>query len=201
MVGRRWILRARAYYHEGIPPRGFGRHIDVDERNTEFVRLLKRHDRRVTAYVHSLVPDWNDAEDILQDTWVRLWEQFAEYQRGEDFGAWACTVARYLVLAYRKKTSREKLLFTSEVIDAIASEIAVHHDKAERRLQAMADCVQQLSDSARDLLRFCYAKGAKIKDVAVRLGRSVNSTYLVLSRLRRDLHQCIETATTPEGRK
>ncbi len=172
----------------------------MDQHNTDFVRLLKKYDRRVAAFVYSLVPDWNDAEDLLQDTWVRLWEQFDEYRRDEDFGAWACTIARYLVMAHRKRTQREKLHFSSEVVDSLTAEINVHHDRAERRLQAMIDCVRQLSDSARDLLRLCYAKGAKIKDVAVQLGRSVNGTYLMLSRLRRELHDCIEVSMKVEDK-
>jgi len=89
----------------------------MDQRNADFVRLLKRYDRRLAAYVFSLVPDWNDAEDILQDTWVRLWEQFDEYRQGEDFGVWACTIARYLVMAYRKRMQRERLHFSPEVVD------------------------------------------------------------------------------------
>lgn len=171
---------------------------DMDPRNTEFVRLLKQHERRVAAHVFSLVPDWNDAEDLLQDTWVRLWEQFDEYRQGEDFGVWACTIARYLVMAYRKRTHREKLHFSPEVVDSLAAEVTAHHDRAERQLQVMVDCVRHLSDSARDLLRLCYAKGAKIKDVAVQLGRSVNGTYLMLSRLRRELHECVEAAMKVE---
>jgi RNA polymerase sigma-70 factor, ECF subfamily len=170
----------------------------MDQRNIEFVRLLKQCERRVAAYVFALVPDWNDAEDILQDTWIRLWEQFDEYRQGEDFGAWACTIARYLVLTYRKRTRREKLHFSPDVVDALAAEVTAHHDMAERRLQAMVHCVRRLSDSARDLLRLCYAKGARIKDVAVQLGRSVNGTYLMLSRLRHELYDCVEAAIKAE---
>jgi RNA polymerase sigma-70 factor (ECF subfamily) len=170
----------------------------MDQRNSEFVRLLKQHDRRVAAYVLSLVPDWNDAEDLLQDTWVRLWEQFDEYQHDQDFGVWACTIARYLVMAYRKRASREKLHFSPEVVNALATEVTVHCDTAERRLHAMLDCVRRLNAPARDLLRLCYAKGARIKNVAVQLGRSVNGTYLMLSRLRHELYDCVEAAVKAE---
>ena len=55
------------------------------DRTAEFVRLLKQHDRRLSAYVHSLVPDWNEAEDIVQDTSVRLWEQFDKYDSDSNF--------------------------------------------------------------------------------------------------------------------
>lgn len=170
----------------------------MSNRNTDFVRLLKQHDRRLAAYVFSMVPDWNDAEDIVQDTCVRLWEQFDEYRPGEDFGAWACTIARYLVLAYRKRTQRQKVQFQSSVIDALDAQVTADHEDAELRARVLADCVRKLNDSARDLLRRCYGRPAKIKDIAQDLNRSVNGVYLALSRIRRMLHDCVET-TMGEG--
>lgn len=177
------------------------RNTESEQRNIEFVRLLKQHDRRVAAYIFSLVPDWNDAEDLVQNTCVRLWEQFDDYRTGEDFGAWACTIARYEVMTYRKRTGREKLHFSSEVVDALATQSAADHDFAERRLKALGDCTRRLSDSARMLLDLCYAKRVRIKDVAMQLGRSVNATYLMLSRVRHDLHECVETTLRREDGK
>jgi RNA polymerase sigma-70 factor (ECF subfamily) len=170
-------------------------------RNAEFVRLLKQHDRRVAACIFAMVPDWNDAEDLVQDTCVRLWQQFDDYRSDEDFGAWACTIARYLVLAYQKRTCREKLQFSSEVVEALAAQVATDHGLAEQRLQTLADCIRRLNDSARNLLDLCYARDVKIKDVAVQLGRSVNGTYLMLSRVRRELHDCVEATQKAEDGK
>ena len=170
----------------------------MHDRNSEFVRLLKQHDRRLAAYIFSMVPDWNDAEDIVQETCVRLWEQFDEYRPGEDFGAWACTIARYLVLAYRKRTQRQKVQFSSLVIDALDAQVASDHEEAQQRVRVLADCVRKLGESARDLLRRCYGRPAKIKDVARELNRSENGVYLALSRIRRLLHDCVET-TLGEG--
>jgi RNA polymerase sigma-70 factor (ECF subfamily) len=166
----------------------------MPDRNTEFVRLLKQHERRLAAYVFTMVPDWNDAEDLVQETWVRLWEQFDQYRAGEDFGSWACTIARYLVLAYRKRTQRQKVHFSSQVIDALDVQAATDIETAERRLRILAGCIRKLSDFARDLLHRCYGRRMKIKDIARETGRSVNGVYLALSRIRRDLHDCVETA-------
>jgi RNA polymerase sigma-70 factor, ECF subfamily len=174
---------------------------DRDQRNAEFVRLLKQHDRRVAAYIFSLVPHWNDAEDLLQNTCVRLWEQFDDYRAGEDFGAWACTIARYEVMTYRKRTGRERLHFSSEVVDALAAQVAAEQTIAESRLRALADCTRRLADSARRLLDLCYVQRVKVKDAAAQLGRSVNATYLMLSRARRELHDCVEATLKTEEKK
>ena len=64
-------------------------HLDADPRTADFMRLVMQHDRQWKAYVVSLVPNWADADDILQDTKLELWERFAEYDPAGDFGAWA----------------------------------------------------------------------------------------------------------------
>jgi RNA polymerase sigma-70 factor (ECF subfamily) len=161
-------------------------------RTAEFVRLLKQHDHRVSAFIFALVPDWADAEDMIQETSVRLWEQFHEYRPGSDFGAWACTIARYMVLAYRKRMQRSRLQFSPEVFAAVQAELDASAALERDRLRALAQCLGKLDDGHRTLLRLCYDRGAKISDVAKRAGRSINGVYMLLSRLRKILHDCVE---------
>ena len=40
----------------------------------EFVRLLLRHERRIYAFIRSLLPNRDDAEDVLQETSIVLWK-------------------------------------------------------------------------------------------------------------------------------
>ena len=156
------------------------------------MRLLKQHDRQLAAYVHASVPDWNEAEDLVQETSVRLWEQFDKYEPGSNFGAWACTVARYLILDNRKRSARAHLYFRDEVLDAIgrdADAVAVH---TPSRLEALRHCVAELSTKGRELLGHCYGSDMQLTEVAAKTGRSVGSLYTAVSRLRRQIHDCIE---------
>jgi RNA polymerase sigma-70 factor (ECF subfamily) len=161
-------------------------------RTAEFVRLLKQHDYRISATILAIVPHWSDAEDLIQETSVRLWEQFHEYQPGTDFGAWACTIARYMVLAYRKRMQRSRLQFSPEIIDLLASEIDAVESVRRDRLDALTECLSKCDERSRDLLRVCYEKGAVIKEVARHMGRSIQGVYMALSRLRKLLHDCVE---------
>ena len=77
-----------------------------DLRYREYVRLLAEHERQLAGYVHALVPLWQDAEDVLQDTKLRLWEQFDTFQLGTNFAAWSFTIAGYLVRKHRKDRQR-----------------------------------------------------------------------------------------------
>jgi RNA polymerase sigma-70 factor (ECF subfamily) len=161
-------------------------------RTTDFVRLLKKHDYRISATILATVPHWADAEDLIQETSVRLWEQFHEYQPGTDFGAWACTVARYMVLAYRKRMQRSRLQFSQEIVSLLEGEVDALASSRHERLDALMDCLNTCDDRSRDMLRLCYEKGAVIKEVAREMGRSIQGVYMALSRLRKVLHECVE---------
>src|SRR5689334_17416818 len=93
-----------------------------------FVRLLTQHERRVYAFILSLVPSWHDADEILQETNVRLWTEFERFEPGSDFCAWACAIAKYQVLTHRKQQARQRVRFTDEFLDVVAEEMAAEAD-------------------------------------------------------------------------
>jgi RNA polymerase sigma-70 factor (ECF subfamily) len=164
----------------------------MDESRRQFVRLITKYERLVYGYILSLVPNWTDADEILQETNVRLWEEFEKYEPGTNFAAWAIRVAHFQVLTWRKAISRSRLVYDQRVIDALAVEPYWTDETQEARQQALGDCVSELPASSRELLRHCYAEGSKIKDTASRLKRSPTAVYKALERIRMTLHSCIE---------
>lgn len=146
---------------------------DVTSRDSEFLALLGRHELQLSACVHALVPSWHDAEDIIQETRLRLWRDFEKFRSGSDFSAWACTIARYVVRAYAKQGERKPLLLSGDIEDTIIAEIIGMPEQADRRLAILAECAQKLGGGALYLLRCCYVEKRKIKDIAAELGRSL----------------------------
>jgi len=177
-----------------------GRQFSANDRKTvDFLRLLSQHERRVKAYILALVPNWADADDLYQETNVRLWEQFADYDPEKDFGAWACTIAHYMVLAYRKKSSREKERFSQAFVNTVAEEVAATSNDIDRRYHTLQYCLQKLNERNRNLVRLCYSGTDSLKAVAEQTGRSVAALYKALSRIRHSLHECIEKNLHEEG--
>lgn len=165
----------------------------------QFVRLLTQNERKVYGYILSLVPNWADADEILQDTNVRLWQQFERYEPGTDFAAWASTVAYYQVLTFRKQASRQKVHVSQQFVEAIAGELAAQQPRIGRREAALVDCLEALTEPARRLIELCYERGAAVSDVACQLGRGVEATYKALSRVRQALHRCVDQKLAAES--
>ena len=163
-----------------------------DRKTVEFLRLLSRHESRVKSYLLAIVPNWSDADDLYQETSVRLWEQFADYDSDKDFGAWACTIAYYMVLAYRKKSGREKQRLSQAFVEIVANQAMVAGEENELRHYALQGCLQKLSERNRELVRRCYSRMDTLKEIAEQTGRSIASLYKMLSRIRHALHDCVE---------
>ena len=119
----------------------------------------------------SLVPNIGTADEISQETNLRLWEQFDQFDPSRDFLSWACTIAYYQVLKYRKMTSRERVHFDSKVLDLLSDETARRRDELAAKQSYLIDCLAQLSDFKREVFRLYYSLGMTAKAVAEKLGR------------------------------
>lgn len=157
----------------------------------EFVFLLARHERLLGAYVMTMVPHPQDADDILQEAKVVMWRSFAKFQPGTNFGAWARKVAFHQVLAYRKRKHRDRLDFSEDFLRTVADEAEASADRLEQRERLLHDCVGKLPADHRDALHLRYHEGLSLEDMAARLDRTVGALYRLLSRVRQTLHECV----------
>ena len=72
------------------------------DRSTELLQLMMKYQRRIFAYIHTLVPSRSDAEDILQETSLTVCEKFKDFELGTNFYSWACQIAYWKVRAAEK---------------------------------------------------------------------------------------------------
>lgn len=170
------------------------------ERVDEFVRLLGQNQRRIYVFVMSMVPNLNDAEEIIQETNLRLWREFDKFQLGTNFAAWACRVALNQTMAWRKRKRRDRLEFSPAFLDAVAAESTVEADHLEERSQALAHCIEKLPPRHRELLRCRYGEQRDVEGIGRELGRTVAAVYRSLSRIRHVLHDCVNQ-TIAQGQR
>jgi len=104
---------------------------ESDARTERFVALLSQHQTRLSHFLETLVPGFQAAQDLLQDTNLVLWRKRLEFEEGSNFWAWACSIAHYEVLHYRRSQQRSKLVFGDTFVERLA-------DVSERRRKSMA---------------------------------------------------------------
>lgn len=161
------------------------------ERSRQLMMLMTQHQRRIFAYIYTLVPDRHDADDILQETSMVICEKFDDFTIGTDFVAWACQIAYWQVRAARQKFARSKVIFDQEIVDAIAQTAAEMREETSARHEALARCLQKLHPRDRELVLNRYQPGSSVEDAAQRTGRTLEAAYKALGRLRKLLLDCV----------
>ena len=164
----------------------------------EFVQVLTRDQRRILLFIYTLVPNWTEAEEVLQNTNLVLWRKFGEFQLGTSFYAWACSVAHFEVLKWRERQARDSRTLSSEFIHEIGNELLRQGDLIERRHQALAGCLDKLRDRDRRLILLRYSDGATTQSVAEQLDRPIKSIYAAVNRIREALLECINRTIAQE---
>ncbi|MFC4992128.1 sigma-70 family RNA polymerase sigma factor [Rubritalea tangerina] len=168
----------------------------------EFVSLLTEHQDTIRLYIRSLVPSHVDPRDILQEVNIMLWQKMHDFKLGTNFGAWACTVAYYAVLNHRKKMKREGfMIFNDELSSVLLNQMSEQEVESPReQMQALTRCLQEVSPDNLKLLQARYDKnGPSVEDLSKETGRSLNTLYVGLSRLRVSLKNCIQGRLAEEG--
>ena len=167
----------------------------------EFAERLRREQARLYNYIHSLVRDLNDADDLFQQTTLVLWKKFGEFDPARSFFAWACGIARFEVANFLRSRGRQRLYFSDDLnLLLIEAQEEVSGDEAEDRREALARCVEKLRQRDRELLHECYAEADGVQAAAGRHGRSPQSVYNSLRRIRRSLFECVARTLAAESR-
>ncbi len=156
------------------------------------------------AYIFSLLPHRDDAEDVFQRTSLILFQKIDQFDSDRSdsdasFFSWACGVAFYEVKNFLRVASRKRLQFRQDLMQQIADERIESLEQNDQRLPALQSCLQKLQQKDRQLLNQAYQSTESIQEIANHSGKAVQSLYNRLNILRRQLAECIQRQMTLSG--
>ncbi|MDX9868955.1 MAG: sigma-70 family RNA polymerase sigma factor [Kiritimatiellia bacterium] len=156
--------------------------------------LFVQHMTQVRAFVLSLMPDFSQVDDILQDVFLTVTAKAADFQEGTNFRAWVFTIARFRVLKSMNAMGKAFLPLSEEVVGQLAEEVPDAREGLDRRIRFLERCLEKLAPQARRMVRMRYYEELKPAKIAEELGLSVNGVSVLLSRSRALLRDCVGRA-------
>jgi RNA polymerase sigma-70 factor (ECF subfamily) len=168
----------------------------IDE---QYVTLLARYEPMVRGYLRALLPAAADVDAVMPEVALVAWRKFAELEDHEAFGRWACVIARYEVLRYRRDKARDRFVLDEELLARIADEGLPDISRRDRQMAALERCLKKLPTTRRQLVLGCYTPGASIREIAARSGQTEDGLYQLLRRIRLKLQDCVETTLSKEA--
>lgn len=161
------------------------------------LRILMPERTKQIALAWSILNDSQLAEDAYQDMLAKAFEHEAIFEGPRHLCDWSWKVLRnrcYELI--RKRKSREALL-DETVLELVDAELESRQgDQVGAQTDALRECLQSLTENARNVVRLRYFDGLRGDQVAKKLGRKPDAVYKALQRIYNTLGECIGRKTT-----
>ncbi len=156
-------------------------------------QLFVRHQRSVLAYILTMEPQLEEAEEIVQETFLTVSRKAAEWVDGTNFSSWVRSIARFNTLHSQRTRSRRTARFADDLVELIYEEDTPidEFSDCERDLAALARCMDRLAPRAKQLIELRYQLGKLPEQIALVMGWSVNSVRVALTRAKIALRECL----------
>lgn len=150
--------------------------------------LVERHLARIVAFAARTLGDPSEAEDVAQDTFVRLWAHAGAWRAGSaQLSTWLHRVALNLCRDRFRRVRSAPLGEAPEPADPGPEMSTIFHRRqVAGRVQ---DELMRLSDAQRTALTLCHFQGIPNRDAADMLGITVEALESLLARARRTLRE------------
>lgn len=144
--------------------------------------VMDRHGNRILRLAYSYVHNMQDAEEILEDTLIKLLDSAPDFESEEHEKAWLIRVAANLS---KNRIEYNKLRDTDELNDELV---------AEQRddLTFVWEAVKELPDNYREVIHLFYEEGYQTDEIAEILGETGANIRTRLKRARAKLKEILK---------
>jgi RNA polymerase sigma-70 factor, ECF subfamily len=172
----------------------------IDGNADAYAELVGRYQHAVRNLARSMIRDFQHAEDLAQEAFIKAFNSLNALKEPDKFGPWIFTILRHTVLDYlrgnRDNVSLETLLedgFEPQGrVEGEAAEATIEaHEEEQRTLAALAS----LRDDYREVIILKHVEKLPYKEIATRLNMSVSAVGEKLSRVRGLLRRRLEKQT------
>jgi RNA polymerase sigma-70 factor (ECF subfamily) len=134
------------------------------EAASELVTLFYQ---RVFAFLRRLCSNEEDAEDLTQKTFAKVWSSLATFNGRSSFSTWIHGIGYHVYVDWRRKGNRLDAKTDEWWEDCVAAGPSPFEDTAERELaNRLYALVEQLEDSSRETVHLHYYQGLSISETA-----------------------------------
>ncbi len=152
--------------------------------------LMDRHLDRLLAFARRMLRDPSDAEDVVQEVFMKAWALAHKWQPGQArFDTWLHRITHNQCIDRLRRRRSSSIDDVPEPVDPSpsADSVILERQRADRVNRAIAT----LPDSQRAAIGLCHGQGLGNIEAAAVLGISVEALESLLARGRRKLREVL----------
>lgn len=151
-----------------------------------FSTLLDRHSKMVLNLSYRIVLSRDDAEDLCQEVFERLWTQAPTWRDDAKLTTWLHRVTSNLALNYSQRVQQRHVFddgLVEFIVDSAVSDEPVNEDENT----AVLDALKALPDNQRAVMAFRFYQDTSVKDIAKIMGLSAKAVESLIGRAKQQL--------------
>jgi RNA polymerase sigma factor (sigma-70 family) len=145
-------------------------------RNEAFNLLLKKYQQKIYWHVRRMVIDHDDADDIVQDVFVKIWKNLPGFRNDAQLYTWMYRIATNECITFLNKKKLKNNISLDDVdyelADTLSSSDQFTGDQIQRKLQ---EAILTLPDKQRLVFNMKYFDDMKYEEMSDVLGTSVGA--------------------------
>jgi RNA polymerase sigma-70 factor (ECF subfamily) len=171
-----------------------------------FRLLVEQHSRAIFRLAYRMTGNEEDAEDVVQETFLRAYKQLARYEARSSFSTWLYRIAsNYSLDLIRMRKHREEKRERGSVDQDILQSIPETGPGPDRMLygsqvkERVDAALNGLSAQERTAFVLRHFEGLSIEEIGQTLGTGTNATkhsiFRAVQKLRKSLEPVVGSAT------
>ena len=165
----------------------------LDGHAEDFGYFLERYSQEAFAIVVRLVPQQEDAEELVQDAFVRAFNRLDTFEGRSSFSTWISRIAYTTAVSWLRKR-RMKYLSIDDQPELSDTEVDEAFDD-ESRIDELRRAITLLKPDEQTLITLYYYDSRPLNDIAYILDVEPNTLATRLHRIRRKLYLLMKHGT------
>ena len=146
---------------------------DESSREAAFKQLLKKYQQKIYWHVRRMVIDHDDADDVTQDIFVKVWRNLDKFREDSQLYTWLYRIATNECITFlNKKKQKNNVSLDDDNSSYLADGSYFNGDKAQMKLQ---QALLTLPEKQRLVFNMKYFEDLKYDEISSILGTSVGA--------------------------
>ena len=181
-------------------------------RDAAFRELIRRYERPVFSLVYRMVRDRELAEDLAQDTFIKVLNHIDRYRPEFKLSSWLFKIANNVAIDHLRRRTLDTISMdgspnaqTADAIEATAIDVVGDEESALDELEAreMGSAIERAIASLRPEYRSCimlrHVEGRSYEEIAATLDLPLGTVKTYIHRARQELRRALEHLRSETG--
>lgn len=155
-----------------------------NEKNKEFLEFYDRYSSAILKHIYYRVSNWQIAEDIAQETFMKSWTYIAKNKKEvDDLKSFIYRICHNLIIDHYRRKSKLPISLENINPDAVKIE-AIQEKEVDRKIEKkiLEKNLMELQENYREVIVYRYIDDLTINEIVKITGKSANNISVMIYR-------------------